>query len=146
MSDTLDTYHDRMDAILTSAEALLRADDKSALVTLTRSRFDMAHLLSAYQLFIHREVFEPSIAAGTADEVARAKALKVECIMLADAFRTYVKHWSVTEIESVWPEYRRAAGDMLRRLRAHLERSRSDAPGLLASARARAAARPIRAA
>ncbi|MFX7006067.1 hypothetical protein ABTI13_19165, partial [Acinetobacter baumannii] len=59
-------------------------------------------LIGAYQLFVHRELFEPVMRDGDAYQRKLACELKVECIALTDALRTAIKNFMAQEMPFDW--------------------------------------------
>ena len=59
MLATLNSYHDRVEALAAEAERLLRREGVAALPRIGKLRTDQGVAMAAYQLFVHRELFEP---------------------------------------------------------------------------------------
>ncbi|MBI0473807.1 hypothetical protein D9601_00320 [Sphingomonas sp. MA1305] len=67
---------------------------------LARLRWEMVRLMSAYQYFKHREVFDVLIADGNNNEARIARRLKAECISLGEEVRRFVADRSGTQSAS----------------------------------------------
>lgn len=131
MLQTLVAYQDRMLELTRRVEGNLSTGGPQAICDLERDRSAMAMLMASYQLFVHREVFEPMLASGVAADVAQARSMKIECIALAADFIAYAKHWSAQDIQSQWSLYVPQARCMVRRIRDHARGVRRVAPPLL---------------
>ena len=119
MLRTLSGYQDRMLEVTGRARTNLMERGPEAAADLDRARMEMAQLMASYQLFVHRQIFEPLIATGELDEVSAAKALKVECIALAEEFRDYTKYWASQDVAARWTDYKPIALAMIARVRSH---------------------------
>jgi hypothetical protein len=131
MLNTLDQFLDRITALTTRAEDHLSSTMPTAIAELARIRAEQARIITAYQLFVHREVFEPLIRSGSATEIARAKELKTECIILSEEFRSFARCWAIDDVERDWCAYRTAALDLAKRIRQHAAKVRATAPAFL---------------
>lgn len=131
MLDTLGEFLDRMTAISVSGDEYLASPTPAGLDDLSRTRAEQARIITAYQLFVHREVFEPLIASGSPEQVRRAKELKIECIMLAEEFRAFARCWAPDGVSGQWDAYRAAALDFSARIRTHARNIRMSAPAYL---------------
>lgn len=80
---------------------------------LAASRGQLLKLLAAYQLHIHRAVFEPARAS------AHARMLKAECVMLAETHRAFVHQWPIDSISDQWAAFRTAALRITEAFHAH---------------------------
>lgn len=127
MLRTLDDYFDRMLAINADAERHVLGGAENA-ATLARLRREQAQTMTSYQLYVHRELFEPLIAGGVPADVARARALKVECISLSEDFRAYSRRWTEQNPADHWAIYRAGALEMTARVREHVANVRAQAP------------------
>jgi hypothetical protein len=131
MLATLGRYQDQMWTITQETETLLNRIEPQDASELTRLRLELARVMTAYQLFVHREVFEPLIRTGTPAEAGHARAMKIECIMIAEEFRAFAQLWAQVDIGPRWKDYRVAGLDFARRIRAHIEHVRAAAPSYL---------------
>jgi hypothetical protein len=135
MLATLGKYQDQMWSITLESEAQLAQPDPQDAGDIARLRLEMARVMTAYQLFVHREVFEPLIRAGSPAEVNQARAMKSECILIAEEFRAFVHLWTAVDIVARWADYRAAGMEFSRRIRAHIEHVRKVTPTCLAGRR-----------
>ncbi len=131
MLTTLRTYHDRVEAIAAEAERLIREQGQAALPRIVKLRVDQGVAMASYQLFVHREVFEPFTRHGTPAQADAAKRLKVELVLFSGSFCHYLQHWSRRDVAAEWGAYRAAALEMIAAIRAHIARVQVElAPGL----------------
>lgn len=123
-------YHARISAAADRTEQIVRHAGEDVPADLNGSRMMMAQLMGSYQLFLHREIFEPVIAGGTPAEIVHAKSLKVECVLFADELHSYMKSWNPADVQARWPSYRAAALTVLGRIRIHMKRVERVVAGL----------------
>lgn len=116
----LERYLEEMLAITSDAERHLRSAEPRGIAELGQVRARMTQAMSAYQIYVHREVFEPASRDGSPDEIARARALKIECVMLSEEYRAFARHWAIDDIAATWPRYQPAALDWNRRVERHV--------------------------
>ncbi|MBV9842757.1 MAG: hypothetical protein JOY99_14685 [Sphingomonadaceae bacterium] len=119
MIEQLIDFHGRMFAVTEQVEPYLRGEAADPL-QVGAARLRQARLITAHQLFVHREVFEPIIACGSLAQVGHAKALKVECIALAESFRLYARRWALEDVEAHWSEYQPTALSFIDRIRGQI--------------------------
>lgn len=131
MLDTLREFLDRMTTIASRAEEHLASISPVCVADLGKARAEQARIITSYQLFVHREVFEPLMKAGTPAEVARVKQLKTECIMLAEDFRAYTRAWTIDAVAKDWPTYRISALEFVARIKQHAANVKETAPAYL---------------
>lgn len=122
MLTTIEEFRDRMIDIIARAGPNLKAPSPEGIANLDRCRAEMASVLSAYNLFVHREIFEPLFSAGSPAEAAAAKAMKVECICLIEEFRRFTSEWRFADVAGAWSEYQALAHNLRSRIEGHLER------------------------
>ncbi|WP_419825373.1 hypothetical protein [Sphingomonas sp.] len=96
----------------------------------------MVRLLREYQLFKHGEIFDPTIAGGTARQVALARELKARCIAAGERYAEHSKRWSMTDVAGEWPDYKLALHAIIDALRDHM-RDEREAVALLLAGRER---------
>jgi hypothetical protein len=120
--DTLRDFLDQMWAITVASERDLRETGPQSAPELGARRLRMAHLLTSYQLFVHREVFEPMIRSESEVDRKRACEMKVECIVLAEEFRAFARLWATADLVKRWADYQPAGLEFLDRIRAHIAR------------------------
>ncbi len=130
MREMLEQYLERIIAITVSTEMDLLPIPPEDTTRLEYSRMRMARILTAYQLFVHRELFQPLQASGDATDVECARQLKAECGALAEAVRTHTRKWSTQEPAVMWDEYRPAELGLIERIRQHILRVRAGAERL----------------
>lgn len=112
------------------AARLLAIGGTPDMAALARLRWELVRLLAAYQMFKHREIFDPHIAGGAADRVRTARALKADCLALGEEVRRFVTQHSSGAVES--PDvYRAEALAFIARLRGHLDYEQSASAALL---------------
>lgn len=93
----LQDYLDRIEASMVAGEVILAKRDPALAGTVKAKCTEAALLIGSYQMFIHREVFEPLM--GSPDEQVRRQvcALKAECIALSEDLRAGVKTLAARE-------------------------------------------------
>lgn len=93
----LQDYLDRIEASMAAGEVILARRDPAQAATVKAKCTEAALLIGSYQMFIHREVFEPLMASP--DELVRRQvcALKAECIALSEDLRSGVKTMAARE-------------------------------------------------
>jgi len=117
----LQEYLDKMLAITLRIEPHLIGPAPAGTAELAQARAEQARTITAYQLYVHREIFEPMIRNGSPVQIGRARAMKVECIMLAEDFRAFARLWNVDNALDQWPVYQSAALALRDRIRAHVD-------------------------
>lgn len=91
MPRSLDDYLDRIETMLDAGDGLLRRDRPVSPREALQKCVDAALLIGAYQLFVHRELFDP---LGRHPEPAvrdAVRELKVEGIALSENLRVAVR-------------------------------------------------------
>jgi hypothetical protein len=129
--ERLHGFQDRALAIVEHTEAILRSGSAANAIELGHARWELTRVLTAYQMFMHRELFQPVIDGGRADRARIAIGLKADCIAIGEDFRHYVAKWSAVGITDRWAEYKAAALAIITRLRRHIARERWAAEQLL---------------
>jgi hypothetical protein len=117
-------YLDKMFEITDQVHSHLSARAPSGVAELARARAEQARTITSYQLYVHREIFDPMMRSGTVEQVAKAREMKVECIMLAEDFRAFARRWQIDNVLSEWDAYRPAALDLRDRVRGHITNMR----------------------
>jgi len=111
MRQTLEEYHDEIEAMIVEGEALVAAREPGTERRLKRRIGDSVLLIASYQLFIHRQVFAPLLDQADSAMRARVNEVKVECIALTEDLRFNVKDfladdtpldWDVTAGRMAW--------------------------------------------
>ena len=136
-SRALDRLHEHQGEILAlmrTAEPMLTDPLARDVPGLARARWALMRALTAYQMFKHREIFDPLIAKAAPGEAHRLLRMKRACLDLGDVFRAYVQRWSACDVEGRWAEYQPAALAMMARLRTHIAREREEVTALLSKA------------
>ncbi|WP_375390762.1 hypothetical protein [uncultured Sphingomonas sp.] len=116
--------------IIRRSEAML-AHDVRDVPGLARARWALVRALTAYQLFKHREVFDPMLAKARPAEAHRLAEMKRTCTAMGEAFRLYVQKWSATDVGGQWDEYQQAAHTMIARIRTHMAGERANVTAIL---------------
>ena len=112
--------------ILNGAEPFLTEPPKRDVAALARARWALMRALTGYQLFKHREVFDPLLAKARPADAYNLVRMKRACTELGDAFRSYVQRWSGADVEAQWTEYQPAALAMIARIREHIAREQEE--------------------
>ena len=102
MTQTLEDYHGRIEAMIVEGEATVAAREPGTERRLKRRIGDSVLLIASYQLFIHREVFAPLLDRGDPALRARVNEVKVECIALTEDLRFNVKDFLADESPLDW--------------------------------------------
>jgi hypothetical protein len=113
----LEQYLERIIAITISTEVELLPTPPEDLARLESSRMRMARILTAYQLFVHRELYQPLQASRRPDDMDCARQLKAECMALAEASRRHMRIWSGQDLAAMWGDYRPAEMAMIEQVR-----------------------------
>jgi hypothetical protein len=103
-----DDHHDRAMAIINAQREYLTALTLPDAATLARHRWELVRVLVEFELFKHREIFDPLIRHGDQQTAARARIMKQECTALGADIRAFVTQWSNGSVEERWPEFRLA--------------------------------------
>ena len=117
-------------ALMRGAEAMLRDPARDA-AALARARWALMRVLTAYQLFKHREIFDPAVGGTVLGDAQRAARMKRACTQVGEEFRRYVATWSRTDVAAAWDSYQPAALAMIERLRDHFAREKAEVEALL---------------
>lgn len=93
----LQDYLDRIEASMVAGEDILARRNASQAASVKAKCTEAALLIGSYQMFVHREVFEPLMASP--DDLVRRQvcALKAECIALSEDLRAGVKTMAARE-------------------------------------------------
>ncbi|MGJ3647507.1 hypothetical protein ACLB0R_03395 [Sphingomonas sp. GlSt437] len=125
MPQRLDGYFAKIEASMVEADALLATRDPALSNRIRQKCVDAGVLVSAYQLFVHRELFEPLMRDGDAYQRKLACELKAECIALTDALRTAIKNFMAQELPFDWNSLAERIQHHNRIMRAHIARVRT---------------------
>lgn len=144
--DRLVDYQSRIVTCIDGAVELLALDPEAARMPLARIRWTMVRILREYQLFKHREIFDPVIVRDDRYSPI-ARRLKEACLAAADQHLTFVARWNAGDVAARWHEYRPAMAARSAQLRRDIARERREVATLLAGCslgrRAVAAATPL---
>lgn len=130
MRDMLEEYLERMIAITVSAEIEILSVSGTDFGHLDSHRMRMARTLTAYQLFAHRELFQPLLSSRHATDIECGQRLSTECNALAEAMRAHARKWAAQAPAAMWDEYRPAALGLIERIRQHILHVRAGAKRL----------------
>ncbi|RDE06506.1 hypothetical protein [Sphingomonas aracearum] len=122
MLDSLEDYRERMVAIIDRVRPYLTECTPAGVAEIVRSRDEMARVLTIFQLFVHREIFEPLTAGIDPARRRLGTELKTECILLTEEFRHSKRRWNDVDLALHWAEYQPAAVAFRRRILDHLDR------------------------
>ena len=132
--DRLRYHQDVILVIMRDAEPLLTDPARRDVPQLARARWSLMRALTAYQLFKHNEIFDPTIARRLPGDVPRAMRMKQACSEMGGEFRRYVSKWSACDVASEWAAYQASALKMMARLRDHVAREQVEVTALLQGA------------
>jgi hypothetical protein len=104
------------------ASSLLDSDGSADATTLAMLRWQYVRLLTEFDTFKHREIFEPALRSASPDKVALASQLQAHCVEMGQAFRAYVLEWSAVDKHAHWDRYHAAAITIIKRLQEHFDR------------------------
>ena len=130
--ERLQEHQDGILTIMQGAEPMLNDPASRDVTGLARARWTLMRALTAYQLFKHREIFDPAISRQLLGEAGRAERMKRACTVAGDAFRAHVTAWSGTDVAGRWAEYQPAALAVMAKLRQHIATERREIAALLA--------------
>lgn len=125
MAETLDDYHARLEAAMADGDALLATRDPANAGCVKRHVAEAMMLVASYQIFVHRALFAPVLAAGAAGQCARVTELKVECIALTEDLRSNVRAFLASDAPLDWDRLAARVAWFNVRVRAHVARTRA---------------------
>ncbi|MFA5968634.1 MAG: hypothetical protein WC816_05255 [Sphingomonas sp.] len=102
MHPGLENYIEKLEGAMAEGDVLLAARDPSRAERVRERCTDAVALVCAYQIFVHRELFEPLMRGGDESQRHTACELKAECIMLTDELRTGIKNFMAQEMPFDW--------------------------------------------
>jgi hypothetical protein len=129
--ERLVAYQETLLERIAAGEALLEQGPMQAAPLLAKSRWEMVRLLREYQLFKHREIFDPAILGPSRRIAALATAARDWCRQASERYETHVTRWSETGIAGDWDAYRMAVRDMGKAIRLHIAAERADVRTIL---------------
>ncbi|HEX4693268.1 hypothetical protein [Sphingomonas sp.] len=103
MPQTLEDYHDQIEAMMAEGDIAMAARDPSTARQVKRRIAEATLLIASYQLFVHRQVFVPLLERGDPALRARVNEVKVECIALTEDLRFNVRDFLADEAPLDWP-------------------------------------------
>lgn len=124
--------HHRAIADYTAEAETLMSTPELDPATVSNARWRFVRVLTGYQVFKHQQIFDPMVKHGSMLDADSARQLKAECILISEAFRSYIAKWSISGITDREDEYRREAHAMILRVRTHIARERGGIEALLA--------------
>lgn len=114
-------YHDQMLAIMAEGGHLIQDFHvRPQLDLLNARRRMMAQVMTSYQMFVHRELLDPLLLTGSAEEIECIRSIKAECVALVDEFCRFVRRWEDKNVLREWETYRAAAYRMMQRIKEHI--------------------------
>lgn len=122
MLSSMEEFRNRICEIAARAGPHLVEQSADGVIELGRCRSEMARILTIYNLFVQREIFEPLLRGSSPSEVAAAKNIKAECICLVEEFRIFTIKWRTGDVAARWAEYQPEAVEFRRRVQRHFER------------------------
>lgn len=139
MLERLNYYLTKIEASIVEGEKLVATRDPELAGRIRQRCVDAAVLIGAYQLFVHRELFEPMMRDG--DELQRRTVcdLKIECIALTRDLQSSVKAFATSEEPLDWLALATRSNGFNHLIRVHLSRVRAltaSVPGQPAGVRA----------
>ena len=102
MSQTLEEYHDRIEAMMAEGDATIAARDPATAGKVKRRIAETTLMIASYQLFVHREVFVLLLERADPALRARVNEIKVECIALTEDLRFNVRDFLADEAPLDW--------------------------------------------
>ncbi len=120
----LDEHQAKALEIISRGDVVLAPGALPQTEMLSRSRWEMMRVLSAYQAFKHHQLFDPIIRSGPPDKAAIAQQMKAECIAIGEDFRDHAARCANLDIPAHWDSYRPTVARMLARIKTHLIRER----------------------
>ena len=106
--DIFDGHHRRATAIMTAQRALLAPGSAPDPAAQARHRWELLRVLVEFQIFKHRDIFDPVIRQGDPRMAPRARVLKAECAELGAEVRAFVAGWSDGSVDRDWDRFRTA--------------------------------------
>ncbi len=98
--DIFDDHHRRAAAIMAVQRALLVSGSRTDPATHARHRWELLRALVEFQIFKHRDIFDPMIRQGNPRTAPRAQAMKTECAALGAEVRAFVARWSDGSVDT----------------------------------------------
>lgn len=102
MQRTLDAYVAKLEESMADGQAILAQRDPALAARFKQRCVDALVLVGAYQLHVHREIFEPLMRDGSPEKRRIACDLKVESIAFSDALRSGVRDFIKSDAPVDW--------------------------------------------
>ncbi len=128
-----DDHYDRAMTIIAAQRDYLTALTLPDAATLARHRWELVRVLVEFEMFKHRDIFDPVIRHGDPQAAARARTMKQECTALGADIRAFVTRWSNGSVEERWEEFRTAKLALFDRIERDLAGQRRGAALLVAT-------------
>jgi len=125
MARTLEQFHAELEAMMARGDALLATRDPARSAAVKESVAAAVALVAAYQLFVHRELFAPMLAAADDGMRGRITELKVECIALTEDLRFNAAGFLASDAPLDWDGLSVRVAWFNGRVRDHLARVRA---------------------
>jgi hypothetical protein len=116
-----DSYRSQCVAHMQQASAVLEGAGAADAATLAMLRWQYVRLLTEFDAFKQREIFEPALRSASPDKAALASELQAECTAIGQAFRAYVLEWSAVDKHAQWHLYYPAAKAIIERIEKHFD-------------------------
>ena len=117
--ETIRQYHDHRDGVISTlnrARPHLNRGYADAWPELQLFRQELSQRMQAFQVFKHRELFDPLIRTRS-EQGEIGRQLKTDCIKLGTDYGDFQRRWSKADVETRWPEYRLSAIVMMTTIR-----------------------------
>lgn len=124
MQNTLDGYVAKLEESMAGGQSILAKRDPALAARFKQRCVDAMVLVGAYQLFVHREIFEPLMRDGTPELKRVACDLKVETIAFTEAVRAAVREFTQSEAPVDWAHVSGRVKSNNQMLRAHIAKVR----------------------
>lgn len=94
-------------------------------------RWKLLRVLRAYQLFKHREIFDPLARSDISHIAQSASRLKQQCTKIGLAYTDYIKQWSGNSVASEANSYLSATRQIISWVKQHLNTECSQVRALM---------------
>jgi hypothetical protein len=128
----LEEQQARITMLLDAARDLLASEQPDRGTALAALRWQLVRALREYQLFKHREIFDPLAGSPHPRLSDMARSMKTRCISVGDTYGAHVQRWSNGAAVTAWEQYTAEARVVVTKIRQHLDRERAEASSLLA--------------
>jgi hypothetical protein len=141
---TFDDYHRRATTIMATQRALLAPGSVRDPATQARHRWELLRVLVEFQIFKHRDIFDPMIRQGDAHVARCAQAMKEDCAALGMEVRDFVTRWSDGSVGENWDNFRSAKLALIAKVERGLVEQRRTLATMVTTISAAGAAAPSR--